>query len=134
MITPDLQASLLCEDVRQEISGSHTLVGVFNVIPAPTVPINMFKLCLWTRWGGGTGEYMQDSYIVAPDDTTRVAHAQVRFKLTQMDSHATNVHIFGGVQLHSFGVYHIEIHLDGQLRMRYPVPVVPAKQQHPPKA
>ena len=38
-ITPDLQSVILCEDVRTEVSGAQTLVGVIGAIPAPQVPI-----------------------------------------------------------------------------------------------
>ncbi|GAB4165734.1 MAG: hypothetical protein Fur0032_02670 [Terrimicrobiaceae bacterium] len=125
-ILPDLQSALLCEDVRQEASGAHTLVGVVNALPAPVVPIGIFRLCLWTRWCSGSGEFLQDSFIIAPDDAdTRIAHAQVRFRLPEMESHATNVHVFAGFQLPIHGIYHVEIHLDGQFRMRFPFPVVP---------
>ena len=34
VIPPDLQATVACEDVRTEISGQQTLVGVFGMIPA----------------------------------------------------------------------------------------------------
>ena len=44
VIPPDLQATLACEDVRTEISGQQTLVGVFGMIPAHTVPIGFFQI------------------------------------------------------------------------------------------
>jgi hypothetical protein len=47
-ILPDLQSAVLCEDVRCEINGMQTLVGVINVIPAPTLPINCMRLCIWS--------------------------------------------------------------------------------------
>ena len=37
-ILPDLQACVLCEDVRQEASGQQTLVGIIGVIPSPVWP------------------------------------------------------------------------------------------------
>jgi len=40
VILPDLQGCLLCEDVRCEFNGMQTLVGVINVIPAPTLPVS----------------------------------------------------------------------------------------------
>ena len=46
LIAPDLQAAVFCEDVRAEISGQQTLVGVSGVIPAHALPIGFFKLCL----------------------------------------------------------------------------------------
>ena len=31
-VLPDLQALILCEDVRQELNGLQTLVGVINIL------------------------------------------------------------------------------------------------------
>ena len=35
IILPDLQSVVLCEDVRCEVKGVQTLVGVLSVVPAP---------------------------------------------------------------------------------------------------
>ena len=129
-ISPDLQSVILCEDVRTEVSGSQTLVGVIGAIPAPQVPIGFFKLCLWTRWCGGIGKFPQDSRLLDPDDET-VAEAGIDFQLQEIEGSATNVHFFGGVQIKKFGVHHVEIRLDGDMRMRFPVPVVQVNQVPP---
>ncbi len=63
-ILPDLQGCVLCEDVRAEMSGQQTLVGVVTLIPAPMLPVAFFKLCLWTRWCGGEGRFTQRSIII----------------------------------------------------------------------
>jgi hypothetical protein len=68
LIPPDLQAAVFCEDVRTEVSGQQTLIGVFGVIPAHVLPIGFFKVCLWTRWCGGTGQFMETSLILGFDD------------------------------------------------------------------
>jgi hypothetical protein len=135
LIPPDLQAAVLCEDVRTEISGQQTLVGVIGVIPAPVVPIGVFKLCLFTRWCGGVGEFTQRSLILSSEDEAPLAQAEVKFKLPEMNSHVTNVHVFGGLQFARHGIYTVEIRLDGEIRLRFPLPVVPVKpqpQQPPP--
>jgi hypothetical protein len=129
-IAPDLQSVILCEDVRTEVSGSQTLVGVIGAIPAPQVPIGFFKLCVWTRWCGGIGQFHQDSRLLDPDDET-VAEASIDFQLQEIEGSATNVHFFGGVQIKKFGVHHVEIRLDGDMRMRFPVPVVKVSQVPP---
>jgi hypothetical protein len=126
-ISPDLQATVLCEDVRTEASGQQTLVGVIGAIPAPSLPIGFFKLCLWTRWCGGTGNFTQKSLILGCDDDQPIAQSEVKFVLPELNAHATNVHIFGGVQFQKHGVYHVEIQIDGQLRTRFPLPVVPLR-------
>jgi hypothetical protein len=124
-ILPDLQACLLCEDVRAEISGQQTLVGIVAAIPAPALPVAFFKLCLWTRWCGGEGRFTQRSRILScRDDEHVLAEANVEFQLRELDSHATNVHVFGGVKFEHFGIYHIEVHLNGQLRLRFPLPLI----------
>jgi hypothetical protein len=123
-ILPDLQACLLCEDVRAEISGQQTLVGVITVIPAPMLPVAFFKLCLWTRWCGGEGTFTQRSLIISSEDEQILAESRVEFTLNELEGNATNVHVFGGVKFERFGVHHIEIHLDDELQLRFPIPVI----------
>lgn len=130
LIPPDLQAAVLCEDVRTEMSGQQTLVGVIGVIPAPALPIGFFKLCLWSRWCGGVGEFLQTSLIIGCDDERALTQSEVKFKLPEMNSHVTNVHVFGGVQFPKHGIYTVEIRLDGEIRLRFPLPVIPVPQ-HP---
>lgn len=128
VILPDLQAAILCEDVRAELSGQQTLVGVIGAIPTPSLPIGFFKLCLWTRWCGGSGDFVQKCFIYDPEEDQAIAQAEVPFNLADMSAHATNVHFFGGVQFQKFGTYHVEIQLDDQIRLRIPLPVVQVEQ------
>jgi hypothetical protein len=123
-ILPDLQSAVLCEDVRCEINGMQTLVGVINVIPAPTLPINCMRLCIWSRWCSGSGTFRQKSRIIGVDEQQVLAQAEVEFELKEMEGHATNVHYFGGVQFQQFGMHHVEIFLENELRLRFPLPVV----------
>ena len=126
-ILPDLQSCVLCEDVRCEFNGMQTLVGVLNVGPTPTLPVNYLRLCIWSRWCSGSGTFRQKSKIVGPDDRQMIAQAEVRFELKEMEGHATNVHYFGGVQFQQFGLHHVEIYLEEELRLRFPLPVVQVK-------
>jgi hypothetical protein len=130
IILPDLQSCLLCEDVRCELNGMQTLIGVVNVIPAPALPVTCMRLCIWARWCSGTGKFKQRSRIVGVDEQQVIAHAEVEFVLKEMEGHATNVHYFGGVQFQQYGLHHVEIYLGEELRLRFPLPVVrvtPAK-------
>ena len=40
---PDLQSAVICEDVRCEVNGMQTLVGVLSVIPAPVIAYQLFS-------------------------------------------------------------------------------------------
>lgn len=131
LVPPDLHAAILCEDVRAEASGQQSLIGVLSAIPAPMVPIGLFKLCLWARWGGGVGRFHQRSVILDCDEEKPMAKADIQFEVRELESHATNVHFFGGVQFPKHGVYHVEIYLDEDLRLRFPLPVMPVAPRSP---
>src|SRR6266568_7739095 len=132
VILPDLQGAVLCEDVRCEINGMQTLVGVLNVIAAQALPINYLRLCIWTRWCSGTGRFRQQSRTVGVDEQHLIAQAEVEFVLKEMEGHATNVHYFGGVQFQQYGMHHVEIYLENELQLRFPLPVIQVQQQQRP--
>jgi uncharacterized protein DUF6941 len=121
---PELQASVACEDVRVEASGAHTLVGVVNFIGAPSLPIQIIKLCVWTRWASGIGAYTQGTRILGPDEMTVLAMATTEFRLGNEDSHTTNVNIFAGLTFSQVGAHHVEILLDGEMKLRFPIRVM----------
>ena len=121
---PDLQASFACEDVRVEASGSHSIVGIINFIGAPALPIQLIKLCIWTRWSSGIGEFEQITRLVAPDEETVLAAATTQLPPQHEESHTTNVNVFGGVQFTQPGAHHVEIMLDGEMKLRFPMRVM----------
>jgi hypothetical protein len=133
-VLPNCQASILCEDIRREITGMQTLVGVINAVPAPQVPIGFLKLCLWTRWCNGVGEFKQTAKLLGPDEKI-LGESSVTFRLKEMEAMATNVNVFTNIQFKTLGVYHIEMYIDDQLMLRYPVPVVQVQMPgQPPQA
>jgi hypothetical protein len=133
-IPPDIQASLLCEDVRQEVNGLHTLVGVLNLVPARTVPVGLLKLCIWTRWCGGVGTFKQKSRILGTDDSQVIAESELEFQLQHVEGNVTNVNLFTGVQFKQYGSHHVEILLDDELVLRYPLAVVKVEPPPPSRA
>lgn len=130
-IVPTLQASVICEDVRQENNGMQTLVGVLNVIPATNVPVGLLKLAIWTRWVGGAGKFKQTARILAPDGATALGEAAVEFEMQDVIGQATNVHFFAGLQFKEFGTYKVEISLDGKEAIHYPFHVLQVQQPAP---
>jgi len=123
-VLPDLQASVICEDVSQEVNGMQTLVGIINLIPARMLPVALLKLCVWTRWCSGVGRFRQNARILGVDDQHVLAESQIDFELKELEGHVTNVNLFTGVQFQQYGLHHVEIMLDQELRLRYPLPVI----------
>ena len=126
---PDLQAALVCEDVRQEVNGMQTLVGVLSALPVPQLPARFMKMCIWSRWTNGIGRFTQKSRIIAPDDESVLGENTVQFELREMDAHATNVHFFAGMTFHAAGTHTVEILLDDELQTRFAIAVFIAQRQ-----
>lgn len=123
---PDLQACLLCDDVRQERNGKFILIGLFDVINANQYPLVFPRMCLVTRWCNGEGEYRQLSRLIKPDQKTVIAKGQsIPVKLPGTEAVVTNVEFFINITFTESGVHWIEVLLDNDLKMRFPLRVTP---------
>ena len=122
-ILPDLQCSLLCEEVRQEITGNFILVGIIGYIQVPQIPVTALKLCVFNRWTAGVGQFTEIVRFIAPDGTTVLRHSQVKFTLQDAAHNATNVTVFGQLKFETDGVYTVEVLVDDVMKLRYPVPL-----------
>jgi hypothetical protein len=127
-ILPDLQCSLLCEEIRQEVTGNFMLIGVINFIRVPQVPVVALKLSLFNRWTAGVGQFTESVRLVAPDQTTVLRKGEVKFALQDAGMHATNVTVFGQVEFKSAGAYYVEVLVDDVMKLRYPLSVVVMQQ------
>jgi hypothetical protein len=135
-ILPDLQASLLCEEVRQESNGNLFLIGVINFIRVPQLPIVAGRLCICNRWTAGLGQFNETIRIIAPDQTTVVSKAGTKFELRDPSHSATGVMVFGNVEFKTAGTYFVEVMVDDVMKLRYPMPVIhapPPPGQNPQK-
>jgi hypothetical protein len=137
-ILPDLQCSLLCEEIRQEANGNFFLIGVINFIRVPKLPVVAFRLCVFNRWTAGVGQFLQSVRILAPDQVTVLCKHDLKFALQDAGVSATNVTAFQQVEFKTGGAYYIEVLVDDVMKLRYPVPVVlappPPQPQTPPGA
>jgi len=130
---PDLQSSLLCDDVRQERNGKFILIGLFDVIGIPSFPGVFQRLCLVNRWCCGTGEFTQRSRILRPDGNTTVIEGKdVTVKLPHCEATATTGEFFLNVRLETEGTYWVEVLLEGDLRLRYPLRAKRVVRKSPP--
>jgi hypothetical protein len=127
----------MCEDIRQEATGNFILIGVLNFIRVPQLPVVAFRLNVFNRWTAGVGQFVESSRLIAPDQTTVVRKAEVKFALQDAAHHATNVSVFGQVEFKTAGTYFVEVLVDDVMKLRYPIPVIqvpPSQQQQSPPA
>ena len=133
-ILPDLQCSLLCEQVRQEANGNLFLIGVVNLIRVPQLPIVAGSVCLFNRWTAGLGQFTEGVRLIAPDQTTVLNKGEMKFELRDPSMSASNVVFFQQVKFETAGTYHVEVTVDDVMKLRYPVVVVhtpPPEQKQP---
>lgn len=135
-ILPDLQASLLCEQVRQEATGNLFVIGIVGVVAVPKFPVKAAQLCVFNRWTAGVGTFTETVRILAPDQTTALRTNETGFKLGDAAHHVSNVNVFGGLEFNEPGVYYVEVQVDQVMKIRYPIPVLlrqaPPQQGQPP--
>jgi hypothetical protein len=133
-ILPDLQCSLLCEEIRREANGNFFLIGVINVIRVPQLPAVAFQLSMFTRWTAGVGQFVESSRFIGPDQTTVLRKGEVKFALPDAGLQATNITMFRQVEFKTAGIYFVEVLVDDVMKLRYPVPVILAPPPNQPPA
>ena len=120
-ILPDLQCSLVCEEVRQEANGNLFLIGVVNIIRVPQIPIVAGRISIFNRWTAGIGQFLEGVRLVAPDQTTVVSKGELKFELRDPAHSASGVMVFGSVKFETAGTYYVEVLVDDVMKLRYPV-------------
>ena len=119
---PDLQASLLCDDVRQERNGKFMLIGLFDGLALQQLPTRFPKICVVNRWCCGQGDFAQRTRLIGPDEKKVIMEGKdVPVKLASPDNTATSVEVFMNIGFEVAGTYWVEVLLDGQMRLRYPL-------------
>jgi hypothetical protein len=119
---PDLQSSLLCDDVRQERNGKFMLIGIFDGLATQQIPTRFHRICVVNRWCSGQGTFQQRTRIVSPDGRTIVVEGKdVPVQLADTANTATSIEAFMNAEFKTEGTHWIEVLLDGNMRLRYPL-------------
>ncbi len=128
-LKPDLQASILCDDVRQEGNGKFILIGIFERLGFKEFPGAVPKFCVFNRWCCGEGTYTQQTRIIAPDGVTKLVEGRaVEIKLQNEHATATSVEFFVNLRFPSPGAYWVEVTIDHELKVRHPLLVGEIRQ------
>lgn len=67
-MTPNVEAVVICEDVRQEVTGKHTLIGVFGGdMILSRLPLNL-RIAWWLQVGAEAGVYTLQFRALGPGE------------------------------------------------------------------
>jgi len=121
-IKPNLQFSVLCDDVRREDNGKLMLLGLFEVIGAQKYPAVHSRLFVVNRWTKGEGAFFQRVKIINSRDNGVILQTDPQnFILKDIDSHHTVISEFNSLKFPQAGKYWVEIFLNDELVLNYPM-------------
>lgn len=121
-IKPDLQFSVVCDDVRQEANGKFMLIGLFEAINAKRFPATHQSLFVANRWCKGEGSFTQRIRIVNTKDKKIVFQTDDQaFTLADIDGHHTLISKFNNLVFPDPGKYWVEVFLGNDLILNYPI-------------
>ncbi len=121
-IRPNLQFSVVCDDVRREDNGKFMLIGIFEAINAVEFPAKHHTLFVANRWCKGEGSCTQKIRIVNTKDKAIVFQTEDQsFQLQDIDTHHTIMSRFNNLLFPCPGKYWVEIFLNNELILNYPI-------------
>jgi hypothetical protein len=125
MIKPDLQFSIVCDDVRREENGKFILIGLFGLIGAVQFPAVHPVVFVVNRWCKGEGEFSQRTRILSAADNEVIAESPTAsFRLADLDGQHTIISRFVNVRFPAPGKYWVEVLLGDELIRNYPIVLV----------
>lgn len=102
-----LHYTIMCEDVRLEVSNKLSLMGIFYGIQVPHFPITMLKIVILNHWSG-EGQYLSEVRILTPDRSQPVAVSPPSPFQIPLDGFADNVTIFANITFNTPGNYVVQ--------------------------
>ena len=126
---PSLSFTLLCDDVRQEMGGKISLMGIFENVYAGSFPAVHPRLATVNEWADGLGEFEATLRILSPDRRTVLRETVTRLKLVNALFKHRDISIHLNLEFKEPGTYWIENYLDGILVNSVPINVILVKEK-----
>ncbi len=127
-IKPTVSFSIICDDVRQEVGGKVSLMGLFENIYAAKFPAIHPRLAVITEWSDGAGEFAIKTCLLSPDRKTVLRETTSKITLNGVNFKHRDVAVHLNVEFKAPGTYWIEHFLDGERVNSMPLKVVQVKE------
>jgi hypothetical protein len=126
---PSLTFTLFCDDVRQEMGGKISLMGIFENVYAGSFPAVHPRMATVNEWADGLGEFEATLRILSPDRKTVLRETVTRLKLVNARFKHRDISIHLNLEFKEPGTYWIENYLDGILVNSVPLNVLLVKEK-----
>jgi hypothetical protein len=113
-VKPRLSYTLICDDVRQEMGGKFSLMGLFESIYATTFPALHHRFAVVNEWTGGRGDFTVRIRLLAPDQEQVLSESETKLSLFNETQRHRDISIRHNTTFKVPGTYWIEMILDGE--------------------
>lgn len=120
MATPErnektqLVYTILCDDVRLEVGNKLSLMGIFQNIIVPKLPVWLSKFAVVNHWRG-EGTHLSQVIILTPDKQQEVVKSQPTAFEIASGGFADNISFFVNVTFPVAGHYWVQMLVDSNL-------------------
>jgi hypothetical protein len=129
IIRPSLVHTIICDDVRQELGGKFSLMGLFETVSAPSFPVVHPRFAIVNEWAGGRGEFHCRVRLLAPDRKTVLSESESRFALFNEAQRHRDISVRFNTTFPAPGTYWIEMIIDDEQAALVPLTVQQVNQQ-----
>lgn len=128
-VKPVLVHTILCDDIRQEMGGKFSLMGLFETISAGVFPAVHPRFAIMNEWSGGRGEFTARIRLLAPDRKTVISESEAKLALFNETQHHRDISLRFNTTFPAPGTYWFEMLLDNEQIALVPLPVQQINQQ-----
>jgi len=109
---PKHEFTLLCDDIRQEMGGKTSLMGIYDHhIVVPQVPYLLPKVCFYTRFSRMDGQFKFNFSVVSPAGERRDIIRDSDVQIPEGAKEGTFNVIASPFEVHAEGVYEVIVGL-----------------------
>lgn len=120
-IKPRLNYTILCDDVRQEMGGKFSLMGLFESIYANTFPALHHRFAIVNEWTGGKGQFQVKIRLLAPDREQVLSESESRITLFNENQRHRDISLRFNTTFAAPGTYWVEMLLDEERAGIFPL-------------
>jgi hypothetical protein len=113
-IKPKLSYTLLCDDVRQELGGKFSLMGLFENIYAGSFPAVHPRFAIVNEWIGGKGEFIAKIRLLGPDKEQLLSESESKLVLYNETQRHRDIAVRFNTTFPAPGIYWVELLLDNE--------------------
>jgi hypothetical protein len=128
-VKPVLSYTIICDDVRQELGGKFSLMGLFESISSASFPALHPRFAVVNEWTGGRGEFSAKIRLLSPDRSTVISESESKITLFNETQRHRDIAIRFNTSFPVPGTYWVEMTLDNEQAGLVPLPVQQVSQK-----